>query len=121
MEGSVDGSGIAEIKILGLDEIALKKGHRDDVTLVTGRLREGEILILGVRPGPEKVEVVEFLRLIPLRIIPTVQTVCCDLGEAYTEAARQELPTARIVADRFQVANLIVQRQTRLENKNCIV
>jgi transposase len=104
IEASVDWSGIAEIKILGLDEIALKKGHRDYVTLVTGRLRDGEIIILGVLPGHEKAEVVEFLRLIPLRIIQTIQTVCCDLWEAYTEAAREELPTARIVADRFHVA-----------------
>jgi len=104
IEASVDWAGIAEIKTLGLDEIALKKGHRDYVTLVTGRLCSGEILILGVLPGHEKAEVVEFLRLIPLRILQTVQTVCCDLWEAYTEAVREELPTARIVADRFHVA-----------------
>jgi transposase len=102
--GSVDWSGLAEIEILGLDEIALKKGHRDYVTLVTGRLRNSEIMILGVLPGHEKAEVIEFLRLIPLRIIQTIQTVCCDLWEAYTEAAREELPNARIVADRFHVA-----------------
>jgi transposase len=104
IEASVNWAGIAEIEILGLDEIALKKGHRDYVTLVTGRLWDGEIIILGVLPGHEKAEVIEFLRLIPLRILQTVQTVCCDLWEAYTEAAREELPTARIVADRFHVA-----------------
>jgi transposase len=104
IEGSVDWSGIAEIEILGLDEIALKKGHRDYVTLVTGRMRDGEILILGVLPGHEKAEVVDFLRLIPLRLTPKIQSVCCDLWEAYTEAVREELPTARIVADRFHVA-----------------
>jgi transposase len=104
IEGSVEWSGMAEIEILGLDEIALKKGHRDYVTLVTGRSRHGEIMILGVLAGHEKAEVIEFLRLIPLRIIQTIQTVCCDLWEAYTEAAREELPKARIVADRFHVA-----------------
>jgi transposase len=104
VDASVDWSVITEIEILGLDEIALKKGHRDYVTLVTGRLRDGEILILGVLPGHEKAEVIEFLRLIPLRIAQTVQTVCCDLWEAYTEAAREELPSTRIVADRFHVA-----------------
>ena len=61
-------------------------------------------MILGVLSGHEKAEVIEFLRLIPLRIIQTIQTVCCDLWEAYTEAAREELPNARIVADRFHVA-----------------
>jgi transposase len=104
IEASVDWSGIAEIEILGLDEIALKKGHHNYVTLVTGRLGKGEIMILGVLPGHEKAEVIEFLRSIPLRIVQTVQTVCCDLWEAYTEAVREELPTARIVADRFHVA-----------------
>jgi transposase len=104
VEASVDWSVITEIEILGLDEIALKKGHRDYVTLVTGRLGDGEIMILGVLPGHEKAEVIEFLRLIPLRIAQNVRTVCCDLWEAYTESAREELPTARIVADRFHVA-----------------
>lgn len=104
MEAEVDWSVIREIEMLGLDEIALKKGRRNYVTLVTGRLRDGEIVILGVLPGHEKAEVVEFLRLIPQRILQTVQAVCCDLWEAYIEAARQEIPTARIVADRFHVA-----------------
>lgn len=100
----VDWSVITEIEVLGLDEIALKKGHRDYVTLVTGRARDEEIMILGVLPGHEKAEVIEFLRLIPPRIAQTVQTICCDLWEAYTEAVREKLPSARIVADRFHVA-----------------
>lgn len=104
IEKCVDWSVIAEIEILGLDEIALKKGHRAYVTLVTGRLHTGEILILGVLPGHEKVDVLDFLRSMPLRILQTVQAVCCDLWEAYMEAARQELPSARLVADRFHVA-----------------
>jgi len=104
IESSIDWTGMADIEILGLDEIALKKGHRDYVTLVTGRLQDGEIVILGVLPGHEKATLVEFLRLIPHRILQTVQTVCCDLWEAYIEAVREEIPTARIVADRFHVA-----------------
>ncbi len=104
VDASVNWSVITKIEVLGLDEIALKKGHRDYITLVTGRLRDGEIMILGVLPGHEKAEVIEFLRLIPLRIAQTVQTVCCDLWAAYTEAVREELPSARIVADRFHVA-----------------
>jgi transposase len=104
IEARVDWTGITEIEILGLDEIALKKGHGAYVTLVTGRLRDGQILILGVLAGHEKVEVIEFLRTIPLRIIQTIPTVCCDLWEAYTEAVREELPSVRIVADRFHVA-----------------
>jgi transposase len=104
IESRTDWTAIAVLAVLGLDEIALKKGHRDYVTLVTGRKDDGEIVILGVLPGHEKAEVIEFLRSIPPRILQKVQTVCCDLWEAYTEAVREEMPRARIVADRFHVA-----------------
>jgi transposase len=104
IEVRTDWSAIAAIEVLGLDEIALKKGQRDYVTLVTARMRGGEIEILGVLPGHEKAEVVEFFRSIPLRLLQTVATVCCDLWEAYTEAVREEIPSARIVVDRFHIA-----------------
>jgi transposase len=104
IESHTDWTGIPEIAVMGLDEIALKKGHHDYVTLVTGRMDEGEIVILGVLPGHEKAEMVEFFRLIPPRLLQSVQTVCCDLWEAYTEAVREEMPGVRIVADRFHVA-----------------
>jgi transposase len=104
IEGRVNWTEMADIERLGLDEIALKKGQGNYVTLVTGQFREGEIVILGVLPGHEKAVVVDFLRLIPQRILQGVQAVCCDLWEAYTEAVREEIPTARIVADRFHVA-----------------
>jgi transposase len=104
IESSVDWSMIATIDILGLDEIALKKGQGNYVTLVTGRSQETDIVLLGVLPGHEKAVLVEFFRLIPWRILETVQAVCCDLWEAYMEAVREEIPTARIVADRFHVA-----------------
>ncbi len=65
IETKVDWTTIAEIEILGLDEIALRKGQGNYVTLVTGQFRDGEIVILGVLPGHEKAVVVEYLRLIP--------------------------------------------------------
>jgi transposase len=60
-------------------------------------------VILGVLPGHEKAVVVDILRLIPQRILQRMQAVSCDLWEAYTEAVREEIPNARIVADRFHV------------------
>lgn len=104
IDSSVDWTMTAEIDSLGLDEIAMKKGQGHYVTLITGRFRDGEIVILGVLPGHEKAVVIDFLRLIPQRILQRVQSVCCDLWEAYTEAVREEIPSARIVADRFHVA-----------------
>jgi transposase len=104
IDTEVNWSTMGDIETLGVDEIALKKGQGNYVTLVTGRCGNGEIMILGVLAGHEKAVVVEFLRSIPPRIVQSVRTVCCDLWEAYTEAVREEIPTARIVADRFHVA-----------------
>ena len=91
------------ISRLGLDEIALKKGHRNFVTIATGRLENDRIVVLGVLPDRKKDTVVEFLRSIPLRLIETIESVCCDMYEGYTEAVREELPQANIVIDRFHV------------------
>lgn len=88
---------------LGLDEIALKKGHRDFITIVTGRLANDRIVLLGVLPDRKKDTVIEFLRSIPLRLVATIASVCCDMYEGYTEAVRAELPKADIVIDRFHV------------------
>ena len=88
---------------LGLDEIALKKGHQDFVTIVTGRLENGRILLLGGLEDRKKDTVIEFLRSIPIRLVNTIDTVCCDMYEGFTEAVREELPKANIVIDRFHV------------------
>lgn len=104
IESQVDWTMMVDIAVLGLDEIALRKGQGNYVTLVTGQFRDGEIVILGVLPGHEKAVLVEYLRLIPQRILQALQAVCCDLWEAYLEAVREEILTARIVADRFHVA-----------------
>jgi len=117
MDARVDWTMLADIQTLGLDEIALRKGQGHYVTLVTGRFRDGEITILSVLPGHEKAVVVEFLRSIPQRILLTVQAVCCDLWEAYIEAVREEIPTARIVADRFHVARHYRQAADQLRKQ----
>lgn len=101
---SVDWSRYTELNILGLDEISLKRGQRDYVTLVTARKANGDIHLLGVLPGRTKDEVIDFLRGIPEKLRKTVKTVCCDLCEGFIEAVRQEIPEAQVVADRFHVS-----------------
>jgi len=101
--GETEWSRYGEIGRLGLDEIALKKGHRDFVTIVTGRLANDRIILLGVLEDRKKDTVIEFLRSIPVRLAKTIDTVCCDMYEGFTEAVREELPKANIVIDRFHV------------------
>jgi len=104
IDAKVDWQQFTTLGVLGLDEIARHKGHDDFLTLVTARLPEGRIAILGVLPDRLKDTVVAFLRSIPERLLRTVHTACCDMYEGFTEAVREEVETARIVIDRFHVA-----------------
>jgi transposase len=104
ISASVDWGQYVALGVIGLDEIALKKGHRNFVVIVTARLVGGRVVILGVLPDRQKDTVVEFLRSIPERLKQSIHTVCCDMYEGFTEAVREELSHARIVIDRFHVA-----------------
>lgn len=104
ISAQVDWSAYTILGVLGLDEIALKKGHRDFVVIVTAHLPNAQIVILGVLPDRLKDTVATFLRSIPPSVRHTIHTVCTDMYTGYIEAVRAELPTARIVIDRFHVA-----------------
>src|SRR5271157_2236228 len=103
IEAKVDWSAYTRLGTLGLDEIALKKGHRNFVVIVTARLEGGRIVILGVLADRQKESVAEFLRSIPERLKKTIESACCDMYEGFSEAIREELPEVRLVIDRFHV------------------
>jgi transposase len=106
ISAEVDWGEYSALEVLGLDEISLKKGHRDFVTIVTGRLADERLVILGVLPDRQKDTVVDFLRSIPERLKQTIHTACCDMYEGYTEAVREELKGVRLVVDRFHVTRV---------------
>ena len=99
----VDWSQYTALEVLGLDEIALKKGHRDFVVIVTARLADQRLVVLAVLPNREKTTVVQFLRKIPERLQQTIRTACVDLYIGYRNAVKEVIPTVEIVADRFHV------------------
>jgi len=100
----VDWSQYSHLGTIGLDEIALKKGHRDFVVIVTARLADGQVVLLGVLDDRRKETVAKFLRSIPEALKNTIHTACCDMYEGYLEALGEELPNVRVVIDRFHVA-----------------
>jgi transposase len=104
IESRVDWTRYTHLGVLGLDEIALKKGHRDFVVIVTARGSNGRIAILGVLPNREKTTVKEFLLGIPAPLAKTIHTVCTDMYEGYIQAVREVWLHVRIVIDRFHVA-----------------
>jgi transposase len=101
----VDWNEIHTIEVLGLDEISLKKGHKDFVTLVTVRTG-GNIQILAVLKDRKKSTVKKFLKTIPRRLRRQLVAVCSDMYEAFINAAKEVLGSKIIVIDRFHVAQL---------------
>lgn len=104
IETEVDWGKYKKIGVLGLDEIALKKGHKNYVVIVTGRLRDGRVVVLAVLADRKKKTVKAFLKGIPKRLKRTIHTVCTDMYEGYVKAVKEVLGTAMVVVDRFHVA-----------------
>jgi transposase len=106
VRSEVDWGTFTTLRVLGLDEISLLKGHGDFVTIVSAQDAAGKPHVLAVLKGREKQTVVEFLKTIPARLKKTIEEVCSDLYEGFLGAVEEVLPDAKLVADRFHVTKL---------------
>ena len=113
----VQWSEVKGVKILGLDEIALKKGHRDFVAIVTGKSTSGEVKILAVLPDRKKQTVKQFLERMPCRVKRAIRTVCTDMYEGFILAVKDVLGKAQVVIDRYHVAKLYRAGADRLRTQ----
>ena len=106
IERAINWEDVTRLDVLGIDEISLKKGHRDFVAIITGRI-ETETIILGVLPDRKKATVKTFLNGIPRRLRQTIHSVCSDMYEGFVNAAKEVFgKRVKIVIDRFHVAKL---------------
>src|SRR5262245_59646433 len=95
----VDGESIGAFSVIGIDEIALKKGHRDYVATVTARLSTGDLHVLAVLPDRTKDTLMTWLQTIPTSIRRQVRTVCTSGWEGYVTAVQTVLEWATLVID----------------------
>lgn len=103
----VDWTQFSHLKTLGIDEIALKKGHGHFIVLITVRHDDGRIQLLTILENREKATVKEFLMSIPKGLRDTIENVCTDLYDGYMNAAIEVLgEEVNVIADRFHVARL---------------
>jgi transposase len=101
---TVDWTHYTQLYTLGIDEIALKKGHKDFVAIITTLDKHDQACVLAILPDRLKETVVTFLNGIPPHLKATVRSVCCDMHEGYSNAVKETLPAAQVVVDRFHVA-----------------
>ena len=104
MSRCVDWATLPPFTTLGIDEIALTKGHRNFVAVLTGRTAQGGLHLLAVLPDRVKTTVVAWLQAMPVTRRDGITTVCTDMWAGYVTAAQDVLPHATIVIDRFHVA-----------------
>ena len=104
IERAVDWDAWERLGVIGLDELALTRGHRDVVALVTVPLEGGGVDIVAVLADRKKQTVAAFLRAIPETLRRTIERACTDMYEGFVNAIKEEIPWAEIVIDRFHVA-----------------
>lgn len=101
---TIDWAKVSPFTTLGLDEIALRKGHNDFVCVVTALNERDETLVLAILPDRRKQTLVDFLNSMPLSLRKGVRRVCSDMYGGFINAAAETLPAATVVIDRFHVA-----------------
>lgn len=106
IEPEVDWNGIETLEVIGIDEIALKKGHRDFVVVISAYVKD-RLRVIALLPERNKAAVEAFFRSIPKRLRRTVAVVCSDLYQGFIGAAKAVFgKRVLICADRFHVARL---------------
>ena len=89
------------MRVLGIDEIAMRKGHRNYVCVLTDIDRKCVIEVLENRL---KTTVVAYLAAIPESVRNSIRYVSIDMWEGYYQAVIEALPKrVKIVIDRFHV------------------
>jgi transposase len=113
-----------EIKILGIDEIAMTKGRKNYVAIITTQQEDGHVALLGVLSDRKKETVCEFLESIPKSLRRTIQKVCTDMWDGYVNAV-EEFAAAHadvsisVVIDRFHVAKNYRECVDKVRKKEC--
>jgi transposase len=104
IERAVDWDAREKLGVIGIDEIMLKRGHRDFVVLVTVPIEEGGVEIVAVLADRKKETVAAFPRAVPETLRCTIERACTDMYEGFVRAIEEEVPWVEIVIDRFHVA-----------------
>jgi transposase len=102
----IDWDTIERLEVIGIDEIALKKGHRDFVVVISAYIN-GTLHVIGLLGERTKAAVKQFFSSIPKRLRRTTKVVCSDLYQGFIGAAKAVFgKRVLICADRFHIAKL---------------
>ena len=113
-----------ELQIIGIDEIALTKGRRNFVALITTQQADGHVTVLAVLSDRKKETIRQFLETIPKRLRRTMETTCTDMWEGYVNAVKDFAAahpevSLEVVVDRYHVAKNYRDCVDKVRKREC--
>jgi transposase len=97
---------------IGVDEIALRKGHSHYLTIISDISKGEKVKIIGVLDGRTKDVVIPFFRSIPRKTLHDLESICTDMGAGFLASIKEVISDDHkfneiVTVDRFHVAKLI--------------
>ena len=102
-------------RVLGIDEISLKKRHKQFVLVISDITRK---CILAILPDREKKTLERWMDGLSPEERKSIRFVSIDMWAPYHQAARNKLPHAQVVVDRFHVMKQLNTRLTQLRTEH---
>jgi transposase len=102
-------------RVLGIDEISLKKRHKQFVLVISDITRK---CILAVLPDREKKTLEHWIGGLSPDERRAIRFVSIDMWAPYQQAARNKIPHAQVVVDRFHVMKQLNTRLTQLRTEH---
>jgi transposase len=94
-----------EVTVLGIDEIAIRKGH-SYATVLTDLTHGG---VIGMSENRDVSSVQTYLQHHSVLSVATIHTIVMDMWEPFYKAVKQQYPNARIVIDKYHVIQKVNQ------------
>ena len=113
-----------ELRVIGIDEIALTKGRKNFVAIATTQQADGHVAVLAVLPDRKKKTVRQLLETIPQRLWGTMETACTDMWEGYVNAVKEFAAahpevSIEVVVDRYHVAKNYRECVDKIRKREC--
>jgi transposase len=101
-------------RVLGIDELSIKKRHKQFVLVLSDIDRK---CILAVLSNRDKKTLENWIDALNSQERKSIRFVSIDMWSPYYQAARSKLPHAKVVVDRFHVMKQLNARLTQLRTK----
>lgn len=104
---------VSRLRRLGMDEIALRKGHKDFVVVLIDLDTHA---LLDLAPSRRHVDIQTVLQTWDREVLSSIEAVSIDLSGNYQGLVKKLMPQAEIVADRFHVMKLVNEELNQARN-----